>query len=65
MKQAFFVYNNFDLAYTIQLLDDREDEESCEQADNHQGSPNYRQWHIPHMARDRNQLGSIKFELQY
>ena len=27
MKQAFFVYDIFDLAYAIQLLDDREDEE--------------------------------------
>ena len=29
MKQAFFyIYDIFDLAYAIQLLDDREDEES-------------------------------------
>ena len=52
----FYFFTFLPLTYTIQLLDNREDEESCKQTDNHQGTPYYWQWHIPHMSRNRNQL---------
>ena len=38
----FYFFTFLPLTYTIQLLDDREDEESCKQTDNHQGTPYYR-----------------------
>ena len=38
----FYFFTFLPLTYTIQLLDNREDEESSKQTDNHQGTPYYR-----------------------
>ena len=41
-----------DLRHLVQLLDNREDEDSSEQADCHQRAPNDGEVHAPHVSRN-------------
>ena len=45
-----------DLCYLVELLDDREDEQGCEETDAHQRTPDDGEIHAPHVARDADQL---------
>ena len=48
--------SRFTLSNLIELLNDRENEESCKQANAHQCTPNNVKWHIPHMTGNTNEL---------
>ena len=44
------------LRHLIELLDNREDEEGGKQADAHQGAPDDVERHVPHVARNADEL---------
>ena len=46
----------FTLRYLVELLDNREDEESSKETDAHQGCPDNPKRHIPHVTRDTDEL---------